>query len=201
MLVPAFLLPARLVGRRLAEITRESYQLDATMSATMTERFGVAGALLVKLFGRPEAEAERFAERAARVRDIGVQQAMYGTHVLRRHDAGRVAGAGPDVRASAAGSRCTGTIQAGTVVSLALLLTRLYGPITSLSNVRVNIMSALVSFERVFEVLDLRAGDRRAARRRRRSRGHGQGRVPRREVPLPVRGRGVAGLAGGRGGA
>ena len=79
--MPAFLLPARLVGRRLAEITRESYQLDAKMNATMTERFGVAGALLVKLFGRPEAEAERFSSRAARVRDIGVQQAMY------RHDA------------------------------------------------------------------------------------------------------------------
>ena len=79
VLVPAFLLPARWVGRRLAEITRESYQLDAKMNATMTERFGVAGALLVKLFGRPEVEAERFSGRAARVRDIGVQQAMYGT--------------------------------------------------------------------------------------------------------------------------
>src|SRR4029450_1245563 len=79
VLVPAFLLPARFVGRRLAEITRESYQLDAKMNATMTERLGVAGGVLVKLFGRPEVEAERFAGRAARVRDIGVQQAMYGT--------------------------------------------------------------------------------------------------------------------------
>jgi len=78
VMVPLFILPARRVGRRLADITRESYQLDAKMSATMTERFGVAGALLVKLFGRPDSEAERFGERAKRVRDIGVQSAMYG---------------------------------------------------------------------------------------------------------------------------
>ena len=153
-LVPAFLLPARLVGRRLAAITRESYQLDATMSATMTERFGVAGALLVKLFGRPAVESERFAGRAARVRDIGVQQAMYGTTFL----------VGMTLVASLAQALAYGlggflavhgTIQPGTVFTLALLLTRLYGPITALSSVRVNIMSALVSFERVFEVLDL----------------------------------------------
>ena len=81
------------------------------MNATMTERFGVAGALLVKLFGRPEAEAERFSARAARVRDIGVQQAMYGTDVLRGDDAGRLAGAGADLRRWAAGSRCSGTDQ------------------------------------------------------------------------------------------
>src|SRR5215213_11952198 len=77
MLLPVFILPARRVGRRLAEITRESYNLDAKMNATMTERFGVSGALLVKLFGRPEVEAQRFGERAERVRDIGVQSAMY----------------------------------------------------------------------------------------------------------------------------
>src|SRR3954471_8386362 len=77
VLLPVFILPARRVGRRLADITRESYQLDAKMNATMTERFGVAGALLVKLFGRPDAEAARFGERAARVRDIGISSAMY----------------------------------------------------------------------------------------------------------------------------
>jgi ATP-binding cassette subfamily B protein len=154
VLVPAFLVPARLVGRRLAEITRESYQLDAQMNATMTERFGVAGALLVKLFGRPEAEAGRFASRAARVRDIGVQQAMYGTTFFVAMML--VASLAQALTYGLGGFLAVnGTIEAGTVVTLALLLTRLYGPITSLSNIRVNIMSALVSFERVFEVLDL----------------------------------------------
>jgi ATP-binding cassette subfamily B protein len=154
MLVPAFLLPARLVGRRLAEITRESYQLDATMNATMTERFGVAGALLVKLFGRPEAEAQRFSSRAARVRDIGVQQAMYGTSFFVAMM--MVASLATALTYGVGGwLAVSGSLEPGTVVSLALLLTRLYGPITSLSNMRVNIMSALVSFERVFEVLDL----------------------------------------------
>jgi ATP-binding cassette subfamily B protein len=154
VLVPAFLLPARLVGRKLAEITRESYQLDAQMNATMTERFGVAGALLVKLFGRPEAEAERFSTRAARVRDIGVQQAMFGTTFFVAMML--VASLAQALTYGLGGWLAVkGTIEAGTVVTLALLLARLYGPITSLSNIRVNIMSALVSFERVFEVLDL----------------------------------------------
>jgi ATP-binding cassette subfamily B protein len=154
MLVPAFLLPARAVGRRLAEITRESYQLDATMNATMTERFGVSGALLVKLFGRPEVEADRFGERARRVRDIGVQQAMYSTTffvamvLVSSLALALTYGLGGWLAVS-------GAVSAGTVVTLALLLTRLYGPITALSNVRVSVMSALVSFERVFEVLEL----------------------------------------------
>jgi ATP-binding cassette subfamily B protein len=154
VLVPAFLLPARRVGRRLAEITRESYQLDAKMSTTMTERFGVAGALLVKLFGRPEVEAGRFADRAARVRDIGVQQAMYGTTFFVAMTL--VAALAQALTYGLGGFLAvSGQVEVGTVVTLALLLTRLYGPITALSNVRVNIMSALVSFERVFEVLDL----------------------------------------------
>jgi len=154
LLVPAFLLPARLFGRRLAEITRESYQLDAKMNTTMTERFGVAGALLVKLFGRPQIEADRFAARAARVRDIGVQQAMFGTTFFVAMSL--IASLALALTYGVGGWLAVkGTINAGTVVSLALLLSRLYGPITALSNVRVNIMSALVSFERVFEVLDL----------------------------------------------
>jgi ATP-binding cassette subfamily B protein len=154
VLVPAFLLPARRIGRRLAEITRESYQLDATMSSTMTERFGVAGALLVKLFGRPDVEAERFSGRAARVRDIGVQQAMYGVTFFVAM--GLIATLAQALTYGLGGWLAVhGTIRAGTVVTLALLLTRLYGPITALSNVRVNVMSALVSFDRVFEVLDL----------------------------------------------
>jgi ATP-binding cassette, subfamily B, bacterial len=154
VLVPAFLLPARLVGKRLAEITRESYQLDASMSATATERFGVAGALLVKLFGRPETESSRFADRAARVRDIGVQQAMYGTTFFIGMTL--IAALAQALAYGLGGVLAVhGTIQPGTVFTLALLLTRLYGPITALSNVRVTVMSALVSFERVFEVLDL----------------------------------------------
>src|SRR5262245_61936424 len=149
ILVPAFLLPARLVGRRMAEITREAYQLDATMNATMTERFGVAGALLVKLFGTPDAEAGRFSSRAARVRDIGVTQAMYGTAFFVAMM--MVASLATALTYGVGGwLAVNGTILPGTVVSLALLLTRLYGPISALSNVRINIMSALVSFERVF---------------------------------------------------
>jgi ATP-binding cassette subfamily B protein len=157
VLLPIFILPARRIGRKLAEITRESYQLDAKMNATATERFGVAGALLVKLFGQPEAESKRFAERAQRVRDIGIQQAMYG----------RIFFVAMLLVASLAQAltyglggwlAVTGSISAGTVVTLALLLTRLYGPLTSLSNVRIDVMSALVSFERVFEVLDLAPG-------------------------------------------
>ena len=154
VLVPAFLLPSRLVGRRLATITRESYQLDAKMNATMTERFGVAGALLVKLFGRMDVEAERFSSRAARVRDIGVQQAMYGTSFFVA--LGLVASLAGALTYGVGGWLAVkGTVLPGTVVTLALLLSRLYGPITALSNARINIMSALVSFERVFEVLDL----------------------------------------------
>src|SRR6185369_9252052 len=154
LLVPAFILPARMFGRRLAAITRESYQLNASMSTTMTERFGVAGALLVKLFGKPAVEAERFSGRAARVRDIGVQQAMFGTTFFVAMSL--IASLALALTYGVGGWLAVkGTINAGTVVSLALLLSRLYGPITALSNVRVNIMSALVSFERVFEVLDL----------------------------------------------
>jgi ATP-binding cassette subfamily B protein len=155
VLLPVFIVPARRVGHRLAEITRESYALDAKMNATMTERFGVSGALLVKLFGRPEVEARRFGERAERVRDIGVQQAMYSrTFFVAMLLVASLAqaltyGLGGWLAVS-------GSVSAGTVVTLALLLTRLYGPLTALSNVRVDVMSALVSFDRVFEVLDLR---------------------------------------------
>jgi ATP-binding cassette, subfamily B, bacterial len=154
VLLPVFILPARRIGRRLAEITRESYQLDATMNATMTERFGVAGALLVKLFGRPDSEARRFADRARRVRDIGIQQAMYGRVFF---VAMLLVAALAQALTYGLGGwlAVSGELSAGTVVTLALLLTRLYGPLTALSNVRIDVMSALVSFERVFEVLDL----------------------------------------------
>jgi len=157
VLLPLFIVPARRVGKKLAEITRESYNLDAKMNATMTERFNVSGALLVKLFGRPEAEAERFGERAERVRDIGVQQAMYSRTFFVAMLL--VASLAQALTYGLGGwLAVTGSVTAGTVVTLALLLTRLYGPLTALSNVRVDVMSALVSFDRVFEVLDLKPG-------------------------------------------
>ncbi|MBA3368870.1 MAG: ABC transporter ATP-binding protein [Geodermatophilaceae bacterium] len=157
VLLPVFIFPARIVGQRLQKITRESYDLNASMNATMTERFNVAGALLVALFGRPEQEAESFRGRAGRVRDIGIVSAMYG----------RIFFVALTLVASLAGAlvygvggvlAVQGSLDAGTVVSLALLLSRLYGPLTALSNIRVDVMSALVSFDRVFEVLDLAPG-------------------------------------------
>jgi ATP-binding cassette subfamily B protein len=154
ILVPLFVLPARRIGTKLQTITRESYNLNASMNSTMTERFNVAGALLVKLFGRPAAEAESFRGRAARVRDIGVVSAMYGRTfftaltLVAALASALVYGLGGWLAFS-------GQLSPGDVVALALLLSRLYGPLTSLSNVRVDIMSAMVSFDRVFEVLDL----------------------------------------------
>ncbi|MFF5179894.1 ABC transporter ATP-binding protein [Micromonospora sp. NPDC000316] len=157
VLLPIFIIPARRVGRRLADITREAYNLDAKMNATMTERFGVAGALLVKLFGQPEIEARRFAGRAERVRDIGIQSAMYSRTFFVAMLL--VASLAQALTYGLGGwLAVTGGVSAGTVVTLALLLTRLYGPLTALSNVRVDVMSALVSFDRVFEVLDLKPG-------------------------------------------
>jgi ATP-binding cassette, subfamily B, bacterial len=154
VLVPVFVLPARRIGRRLQEITRESYGLNASMNASMTERFNVAGALLVKLFGRPEAEAEGFRGRAARVRDIGVLSAMYGRTFFTALTL--VAALATALVYGLGGWLAfTGSLSPGDVVALALLLSRLYGPLTALSNVRVDVMSAMVSFDRVFEVLDL----------------------------------------------
>ncbi|WP_410815143.1 ABC transporter ATP-binding protein [Micromonospora sp. 067-2] len=157
VLLPIFIIPARRVGRRLADITREAYNLDAKMNTTMTERFGVAGALLVKLFGQPEIEARRFAARAERVRDIGIQSAMYSRTFFVAMLL--VASLAQALTYGLGGwLAVTGGVSAGTVVTMALLLTRLYGPLTALSNVRVDVMSALVSFDRVFEVLDLQPG-------------------------------------------
>src|SRR5215468_879207 len=154
VLLPVFVIPARLVGRRLQRYTRESMQLDAEMGTTMTERFNVAGAMLVKLFGRPADEARAFAGRAAKVRDIGVVTAMYGSTLfialtlLASMATAVVYGLG-------GGLVIHGAFQLGTLVALTALLARLYGPITALSNVQVDVMTALVSFDRVFEVLDL----------------------------------------------
>jgi ATP-binding cassette, subfamily B, bacterial len=155
VLLPLFIIPARLLGRRMQRLTRESMQLDAQMGSTMTERFNVAGAMLVKLFGRPQEEAEVFSGRAARVRDIGVVTAMYGRvffialTLLASMATALVYGLGGSLVIS-------GVFQLGTLVALASLLSRMYGPITALSNVQVDVMTALVSFDRVFEVLDLK---------------------------------------------
>ena len=154
-LIPLFLLPAKRVGRRLQRLTRESMQLDAAMGSTMTERFNVAGAMLVKLFGRPREESEVFAERAGRVRDIGVSQAMYGQVFF--ISLTLMAALATAVVYGLGGTLVIrGVLQIGTLVALSQLLVRLYGPITGLSNVQINVMTALVSFDRVFEVLDLK---------------------------------------------
>ena len=153
-LLPVFLFPARRIGRHLQALTREAYNLNAVMNTTMTERFNVAGALLVKLFGRPSEEHAQFATRAARVRDIGVQTAMYGrvffvSLLLTSSLATALVYGWGGVLAA------EGRFNVGTVVALAALLARLYGPLTALSNMNVDVMTALVSFDRVFEVLDL----------------------------------------------
>jgi ATP-binding cassette subfamily B protein len=154
-MIPLFILPARLVGRRMQRLTRESMQLNAEMGSTMTERFNVAGAMLVKLFGRPREESGAFALRAGKVRDIGVVTAMYGQvffvalTLLASVVTAIVYGLGGTLVIH-------GTLQIGTLVALTTLLARVYGPITSLSSVQVNVMTALVSFDRVFEVLDLK---------------------------------------------
>ncbi len=154
ILLPVFVLPARWFGRRLQELTRESYTLNASMNSTTTERFNVSGALLVSLFGRPAEEAASFRDRAGRVRDIGVTSAMYGRVFIAALTL--VAALAQALTYGLGGALALGgALNAGQVVALALLLTRLYGPLTALSNVRVDVMSALVSFERVFEVLDL----------------------------------------------
>ncbi len=154
VLIPIFLYPARRVGRRLQRLTRESMQLDAQMGSTMTERFNVAGAMLAKLYGRPPEEAGLFSGRAGRVRDIGVLTAIWGSALVT--GLGLLATLSTSVVYGLGGELVIhGALQLGAMVALATLLTRLYGPITSLSNVQVNVMTALVSFDRVFEVLDL----------------------------------------------
>ncbi|MEI6360623.1 MAG: ABC transporter ATP-binding protein [Actinomycetes bacterium] len=154
LLVPLFLLPARWMGRRLQGMTREQMSLNADMSTQMTERFNVAGALLVKLFGRPEDEAQSFSSKAARVRDIGVRMAMANRWFFSALTL--VAALATAIVYGLGGNLViSGTLTLGTLLALVGLLAQLYGPLTSLSNVRVDVMTALVSFERVFEVLDL----------------------------------------------
>lgn len=155
VLLPVFVIPARRAGNRLAAMQREAAHLNASMSTQMTERFSAPGATLVKLFGRPDQESAEFAQRATRVRDIGVRTAMLQTTfvtsltLVSALALALVYGLG-------GWYALRGSLDAGSVVALSLLLTRLYTPLTALASARLEIMSALVSFERVFEVLDLK---------------------------------------------
>ncbi len=146
-------MPSRRVGRRMQVLSRQGMDLNASMNTTMTERFGVAGALLVKLFGRPEREVDGFAERAGKVRDIGVRSAMYsraffvGMSLLGSVSVALVYGIGGNLVLD-------GAISLGTLIALGTYVVRLYAPIQGLANARVDVMTAFVSFDRVFEVLD-----------------------------------------------
>lgn len=153
-LLPFFLIPARFMGQRLAGLSHEAMGLNAELGTRMTERFNVAGALLVKLFGQPRIEDDQYGERAGRVRDVGVKIALSRTVFL--VSLTLVASLATALIYGAGGIMVVNSaLQLGELVALAALLGRLYGPLTALSNVRVDVMTALVSFERVFEVLDL----------------------------------------------
>ncbi|MGD8149024.1 ABC transporter ATP-binding protein [Ornithinimicrobium sp. Y1694] len=154
LLLPLFLIPARLMGPRLSALTRQQMNLNATMQTRMTERFNVGGALLVRLFGRPAQEDEEYAVSARGVRDAGVAIAV--NRVIFLAGLGLVASLATALVYGVGGLMAVaGSLTVGTLVAMAALLARLYAPLTALSNVRVDIMTALVSFERLFEVLDL----------------------------------------------
>ncbi|WP_107071237.1 ABC transporter ATP-binding protein [Streptomyces cyaneogriseus] len=154
VLLPVFVIPARRMGRRMARMQREAATLNAAMGTRMTERFSAPGATLVKLFGRPEEESAQFALRARRVADIGVRTATaQATFITALTLVSALALA--LVYGLGGWFALRGSLEPGAVVSLALLLTRMYAPLTALAGARVEVMSALVSFERVFEVLDL----------------------------------------------
>jgi ATP-binding cassette subfamily B protein len=153
ILIPLFVLPARRVGRIVADITREGMNLNASMNTTMTERFNVSGALLVKLFGRPDEERYDFADQAGRVRDIGIRSALYSrTFLIALTLLGAVGTAA--VYWVGGTMAIEQTISIGTLASMGVLVAQLYGPLAQLTNARVDVLSAFVSFERVFEVLD-----------------------------------------------
>ncbi|MET9520508.1 ABC transporter ATP-binding protein [Streptomyces sp. NPDC002994] len=155
VLLPAFVVPARRMGARMATLQREAAHHNAAMGTQMTERFSAPGATLVKLFGRPADESAEFAARARRVRDIGIRTAMaQSTFITALTLVSALALA--LVYGLGGFYALRGSLDPGAVVALALLLTRLYAPLTALAGARVEVMSALVSFERVFEILDLR---------------------------------------------
>jgi ATP-binding cassette subfamily B protein len=153
VVLPVFIIPARRVGRTMQAISREQMGLNAEMNTQMTERFNVAGALLVKLFGRQNDEVTTFSHRAGRVRDIGIRQALYGRiffvalGLVGALGAAAIYGVGAHLVVS-------GDLTAGTLVALAAYVQRIYQPLTGLTNARIEVMTAFVSFERVFEVLD-----------------------------------------------
>ena len=154
VLLPLFLIPTKWVGRKLQALTRESFNVNAEMSSTMTERFNVSGAMLVALYGEPDREREYFRSRARRVADIGIKMAM-----LNRLFFIALTSVAAVATAFAYGIgghlAINGGVTVGTLLAITALLARLYGPLTALSNVRIDVMTSLVSFERVFEVLDL----------------------------------------------
>lgn len=156
VVLPAFIIPARRVGRKLQVVTREGFQVNASMNNTIAERFNVSGALVVKLFGSHDREREHFAGRAARVRDIGVTSAMYSRVLFAA--LGFVAAVGTAVVYYVGGTMVIdGVITVGTLGAFVILVGQIYQPLTQLTNARVDVMTALVSFERVFEVLDFPA--------------------------------------------
>jgi ATP-binding cassette, subfamily B, bacterial len=153
LVLPAFIIPARRIGRRLQVITREGMQVNASMNNTIAERFNVAGALVVKLFGRHERERDGFEKRAGRVRDIGLATAMYSRVLFVA--LGLVAAVGTAVVYFVGGNLViSGAIEIGTIAAFVVYVSQIYQPLTQLTNARVDVMTALVSFERVFEVLD-----------------------------------------------
>jgi ATP-binding cassette subfamily B protein len=153
-LLPIFLIPTKWVGRKLQQYTRQSFDINAQMSSTMTERFNVSGALLVSLYGDAKAEKNEFSTKARKVADIGITIAMLNRVFFIALTS--VAAIATAIAYGIGGHLAiNGEITVGTLLAITALLARLYGPLTALSNVRVDVMSALVSFERVFEVLDL----------------------------------------------
>jgi ATP-binding cassette subfamily B protein len=154
ILLPMFLIPTKWVGRKLQSLTRESFNLNAQMSSTMTERFNVSGAMLVTLYGQPSQEKESFRSRARKVADIGITMALLNRLFFIALTS--VAAIATAIAYGIGGHLAiSGTVTVGTLLAITALLARLYGPLTALSNVRIDVMTALVSFERVFEVLDL----------------------------------------------
>src|SRR5436190_11340112 len=154
--LPLFIWPARRIGPRMQKLTREGMQLNAEMNNLTVERFNVAGALLAKLFGKESEERDRFATRTAGVRDIGVRTAIYGRILFVA--LGFVAAVGTAVVYLVGGNLAiSGTLTSGTVIAFRLYVGQMYQPLAQLTNSRVDILTALVSFERVFEVLDFPA--------------------------------------------
>ena len=153
-LLPLFLFPTKWVGKKIADLTRDSFNINAEMSSTMTERFNVSGALLVSLYGEPETERKSFSGKARKVADISIEVAMLNRIFFLSITS--VAAIATAIAYGIGGHLAiSGAITVGSLLAITTLLARLYGPLTSLSNVRVDVMTALVSFERVFEVLDL----------------------------------------------